>query len=259
MAPSLPRTIFDYCVIPEHDNPLPGRGLFITRGVLNPLGSDGEHMEQRILFLIGGPSCHFDWDGEGLARHIRQLVESSPESEFTLTTSRRTPDNFVEQLGGVSANLAVVPWRETGVGWLGEALSRCGSAWVSEDSVSMVYEALTAGVAVGLLPVPMKGDSRVAAGVAGLISEGVVMSFEQWSAGRRLQQPKAHSTRQTGWRPGCPGSFLSGRSEHGDCWKGRHNPLQCAGGYRLCAAGDACLQRGASDHYQSSWRVPAAG
>ncbi|MES9904924.1 MAG: hypothetical protein ABW168_19890, partial [Sedimenticola sp.] len=38
--------------------------------------------------------------------------------------------------------------------------------------------------------VPMKGDSRVAAGVAGLISEGVVMSFEQWSAGRRLQQPK---------------------------------------------------------------------
>jgi mitochondrial fission protein ELM1 len=68
-------------------------------------------------------------------------------------------------------------------------LARSHSAWVTEDSVSMVYEALTAGVATGLLEVPARGRDRVAAGIRRLAATGQVTPFGDWAAGRFLQPP----------------------------------------------------------------------
>lgn len=59
----------------------------------------------------------------------------------------------------------------------------------------MVYEALTAGAAVGLLAVPLKsghsGDAsnRVSKGLASLIADGWVTPFNAWRERGTLAEP----------------------------------------------------------------------
>ncbi|MEZ5600320.1 MAG: ELM1/GtrOC1 family putative glycosyltransferase [Candidatus Competibacteraceae bacterium] len=58
-------------------------------------------------------------------------------------------------------------------------LARAGQVWVSADSVSMVYEALTAGAAVGMLEVPRKRSSRISRGLDKLAGAGWVLRFRR--------------------------------------------------------------------------------
>jgi hypothetical protein len=53
----------------------------------------------------------------------------------------------------------------------------------------MVYEALTAGVATGLLEVPARRRSRLVEGIRGLAAAGLVTGFGDWAAGKPLQPP----------------------------------------------------------------------
>ncbi|MET0117896.1 MAG: mitochondrial fission ELM1 family protein [Sedimenticola sp.] len=192
MNPSLPSGLFDLCVIPAHDGVAEGEGVFVSRGALNPLSPEGEHDPGRGLFLVGGPSRHHGWDGDRLVNQIAEIAQASPDVEFTLTTSRRTPDDFLPTLGKAAiANLDVVPVDETAPGWVADRLAESATAWVTEDSVSMVYEALTAGVSVGLLPAPMTSESRVSRGLKQLADEGLVLPFGDWKGGKSLESGKA--------------------------------------------------------------------
>jgi hypothetical protein len=60
---------------------------------------------------------------------------------------------------------------------------------VTEDSVSMVYEALTAGVATGLLRLESRGDNRIARGNRALQADGALTGFEDWHSGTPLRPP----------------------------------------------------------------------
>jgi uncharacterized protein len=87
--------------------------------------------------------------------------------------------------------------------WLPARLARTAQVWVTEDSASMVYEALSAGAPTGVLPVPRRGrGGRVAAGVEALRAEGLVTSYEDWRAGRPLaacDPPLAEAARCAAW------------------------------------------------------------
>ena len=61
--------------------------------------------------------------------------------------------------------------------------------WVTEDSVSMIYEALTAGCRVGLLPLPRKSAGRLHRAVDRLIEEGFVCGRNDLDAGMELPAP----------------------------------------------------------------------
>jgi mitochondrial fission protein ELM1 len=192
MEPSLPRFCFDLCLVPEHDRPTTGPRVLVTRGVLNSLRPASARPGNVGLVLVGGPSKHFEWDQDGLLRQVEAIVRAAPMQSWTLTTSRRTPPGFVAAVRGLGlGQLTVEPWEETGPDWMAQALARSAEVWVSQDSVSMVYEALTSGAAVGLLAVPARGESRVSRGVERLLADGLVTSFAQWRAGRKLQPPPA--------------------------------------------------------------------
>ena len=179
MKPSLPVSWFDLCLIPEHDD-YQGDGNYLnTKGVLNALDSAGEHHANRAVILVGGPSKHFSWDVLSLSQQIKRLVNGSPEMSFVLTTSRRTPGDFVALIEELQLpNVQVVPVEQTQPGWVGRQLSESSVAWVTEDSVSMVYESLTAGVAVGLLNMPSRGEGRVSKGVSSLVTDGLVCRYD---------------------------------------------------------------------------------
>lgn len=177
MRPSLPIGLFDLVVAPRHDDLPESSRVLLTEGVLNPLTAEGAHRPDVGLILIGGPSRHHDWDKSRILGQVEAVARDRPHTHWILTTSRRTPPTTTEALSAMGLpNLQVIPLAQTGPGWVVRHLADAGTAWISEDSVSMVYEALTAGVAVGLLAVPARAGrgSRVARGVAGLIQSGRV-------------------------------------------------------------------------------------
>ena len=99
-------------------------------------------------------------------------------------------DGTLESLSAVCPALAAYPHGETGRDWLPQRLAEAAEVWVTEDSVSMIYEALSSGARVGLLPVPsLKKAGRVARGIARLVEEGFVTRFTDWSPAAGLAAP----------------------------------------------------------------------
>lgn len=190
MRPSLPLDLFDLCLIPEHDAPPARPNVLVTRGALNRIQPSAMLEPERGLLLIGGPSAHFGWDDAALRPQIAAIVAADPTIRWTLTTSRRTPPSFLEGLSGMTdPRLAVVPVAATGPDWLPAQLARAGRVWVTADSVSMVYEALTAGAAVGVLDIPRKHSSRISRGLDRLAADGWITSFADWRQRRHLHRP----------------------------------------------------------------------
>lgn len=192
MRPSWPLALFGLCLIPEHDTPPVRANVLATRGALNRIQPSARLDDRQGLLLIGGPSTHFGWDAPSLYRQIAMVLAAATPLEWTLTTSRRTPPDFLEGLPRPAASrLTVVPVAQTGPDWLPAQLARAGQVWVTADSVSMVYEALTAGAAVGVLEMPQRQPNRIGRGVERLMAEGWVTAFAQWSPGQVLPRPPA--------------------------------------------------------------------
>ncbi len=195
MRPSLPRRWFDLCLIPEHDLPVPlsqatDSNVVRTRGVLNAVRPSSRKSDRRGLLLIGGPSKHHDWNEQATSAQVLEITHNEPAIQWTLTTSRRTPASIVRRLQQHPVeNLQVIPFEETQPGWVPAQLAAARTVFVSEDSVSMVYEALSAAANVGLLPVPRRRTSRVIRGVDRLVEERAVIPFDEWRT-HRFEQRK---------------------------------------------------------------------
>lgn len=181
MKPSLPAFMFDVVIAPEHDGLKEGEHIINTLGVLNPM-QPGEKKPDSLLFLIGGPSKHVQWDNSAILQQLEAVIATlKPGSPWRITDSRRTPEPLSavlqQKYGERFQAFAQCP-----PGWLAEKLAVTATVWVSEDSVSMVYEALTAGCQVGLLRLPEADrNSRVMRGVDKLIADGRVTAFSDWS------------------------------------------------------------------------------
>jgi len=182
MRPSLPAKWFDLCVVPEHDR-VTGQNIFTTQGVINTVLPVKGGKGSQVLMLIGGESKHRCWDDAIVVKQIAAISNSMPETPIVLTNSRRTPGSFLDQLSMLKIrNVDIVPWQQTGVGWMNDQLSKSATVWVTPDSVSMVYEAITSASNVGLFDLPVAGDGRVNQGVQSLIEQHWVSPFSEWQS-----------------------------------------------------------------------------
>lgn len=203
----LTRRRFDLCVIPEHDGVAQGVNVIATQGALNPIRPATAADINHGLILVGGPSSHHDWDHPAFYEQLIDLLDRRIGMQWTATTSRRTPRDTTAALyalvGRDGANMTFVPAEHTPRGWVAEQLQRCGEVWVSEDSVSMVYEALSSGAQVGLLAVPRAGKpGRVVRGVESLVERGRVVTLADWLAGTPLptgEPPLQEADRVSKW------------------------------------------------------------
>jgi mitochondrial fission protein ELM1 len=195
MKPPLPVSLYDLCLVPEHDSVrLTSGNVVATRGVLNAVVAEPMTPGRagRGLFLIGGPSPHYRWNGASVAEQIVQVLDKDPSRTWTLTTSRRTPTGFINELQSRMAGLpaagrvTIVPVEQTRPGWVTAQLAQSEMAVASEDSVSMVYESLTSGVAVLLLSMRRRGRSRVQSGVEALLRERLVCLVSDYVASGEL-------------------------------------------------------------------------
>ena len=171
MKPSLPLSWFGWCIAPEHDFPLPpsATNIILSKGALNRVTA-GTGMRKGKLFLIGGPSKTHGYDEVGLVSEIRRI---SGNGDWQLADSRRTPASFLPTVRKEIPEMEIFPHQETQPGWLAGKLAELEEIHVTEDSVSMIYEALTGGAKVGVLEMPrLRPDARVIRGLEKLKADG---------------------------------------------------------------------------------------
>lgn len=190
MKPSLPRVLFDAAVIPEHDAPKPSPRVLVTQGVLNVMQPVCQGREpDRGVIVLGGINKHFEWCNQALLSQLLDIATRRPEMQWWVSDSPRTPPGLLADLAAQGLqNVHVLPYSECPAGWLKQQLESASQAWVSRDSVSMVYESITAAVPTGLLALPTLRDSRVTRSMDNVLKAGLATAYEKWS-GEALPPP----------------------------------------------------------------------
>lgn len=194
MRPSLPLSAFDYVIAPEHDALAQQPSVFATRGALAPapLTDAGVVQRDQALILLGGPSRHGRWDNDAIIEQVLKLLARYPDWQWIISNSPRSPADLLE---GIAAQLPrtdrlhLHDYRRQAPDWLAQQLLRSHSVWISPDSASMVYQALTAGCAVGLFDLPAPPASRVRRGLSILVDQGLLIDWQGFQQGHTPQPP----------------------------------------------------------------------
>lgn len=163
MKPNFPFAWFDHAIIPEHDGVPESRHVITTQGALNPIVNEQRHQANRLLVALGGSSKRHQWNEKKVLEAIQNIVQHHPQAEIILTTSRRTPKEFLEHLSAqpYASQLQIFPVEDTPQGWIFEQMQQAEAVWVTEDSVSMIFEALTAGCKVGIIAIDRLKSDRI--------------------------------------------------------------------------------------------------
>lgn len=197
MRPTLPISFFDFAIVPAHDyveeKPKVPEHVFITQGVLNPLVNRHCHQKNRHLILIGGASKRYGYSEEELITQIQMLLakldsQGVPQTVI-LTTSRRTPLTFLENkyFEDHVDEIQIFPVSVTPTGWLFEQLQLAEVVWVTQDSGSMLFEALTAGCNVGLLAMPQIKKDTVTQATKLLTEQRFFLPLSAYLKGEKFQ------------------------------------------------------------------------
>jgi mitochondrial fission protein ELM1 len=193
MKPSFPMAWFDLVIAPAHDRLSARENLLVTRGALNRIHPAERNNPGEGLILIGGPDREHPWAPDMLEGQIAAIADRHRDIQWCAASSRRTPTDFLPRLRSLKlANLDTMAVEDVDADWLPRRLAEAATVWVTEDSVNMRYEALTAGAATGLLSMPRRNDHESKRNLGGgLLAGGLVTSF-------RMLEPPAEPLNEAG-------------------------------------------------------------
>lgn len=182
---------FDLIFAPAHDQPPLKENIFITHGPPNTAAFTSNHDRNRGLILLGGiDTKSHAWDNEVISQMVKRITAASP-LYWTISSSPRTPAAMCDrlrQLADEHDNITFFRVEETGPGWIEEQYRENFHTWVTADSVSMVYEALSAGCAVGIIPVVWnRADNKFERSLCRLKENNHITTFDDWCGGGDLQ------------------------------------------------------------------------
>lgn len=164
MKPTLPYSFFDFCLVPRHDNPPKHNNILLTEGpFISVIEPSPEKDSKKGLFLIGGPNKHLSWSDDGIISQIEEITKNEVNSNlnWSLTTSRRTPSSFLNKFSKLSLKgIRTFPFGCTEPGWIEKQLAKSGQTWVTQDSASMINEALSFGNNTGIIELPENSHKK---------------------------------------------------------------------------------------------------
>jgi len=186
MTPNLLlRKHFDLCLVPFHDQVEPASNIFETIGPPNVASNESKHDPQKGLILVGGVDnrSHY-WNQAEIINYINELISVSGGTNWIISSSPRTPEKTEEKLEELAAGKDLVdfyPFSTTPKGWIERQYNENKIVWISGDSISMVYEALSAGCRVGILPVKWKKKkSKFQFSEGYLVDQKRVITYSDW-------------------------------------------------------------------------------
>lgn len=204
MTPSVLGTEpFDYALVPEHDDPKGAPKVLRTLGAPNTLRRESlrgaardllarypSELSRRWVFLVGGDDNNYSLSPEWVLSTLDPLVDHGVErgAEIYLTTSRRTPRATEELLKKLLTNRRRVrmylPASEQSFSPVPGMLGLATRVFCTEDSVSMISEAVTAGHRVRLVRGNPKNKvlRRVQKGTEKLCAKGLLPPGALWGA-----------------------------------------------------------------------------
>ena len=176
MKPNFPFSWFNHVIIPAHDGVAETGNVILSQGALNPIVNEQRHVQNRILIAFGGSSKRHQWNAEKVLNAIQNIVTHNAQAEIILTTSRRTPAEFLAELErqDYASKLHIFPVEQTPQGWIFEEMQKAEAVWVTEDSVSMIYEALTAGCKVAVISMDRLKADRIVKSVVSLLEKKII-------------------------------------------------------------------------------------
>ena len=162
MKPSIPHKLFDLCVIPKHDDVKSGSNVFITNTPLVNFNLNKKKKENMALFLIGGPSKHYYWDSKRVLEQIKNISKQFKFKKLLITTSRRTPIEFINEFNKSKIkNIKLYEHTKIMNDWLDKNIIKVKNIWVTNDSYSMLIEAIASGAYTDILELKMKKKSKL--------------------------------------------------------------------------------------------------
>jgi len=181
MKPSLPLSFFNYCIIPKHDLITEKDNIITTNGSLNPVQFNKNKQPNRGLILLGGISKHYHWDYEALDYQINKVIGDDPGIKWSIADSPRTPETTLKKIRNKAyENLEILDYSETSATTVREYILNSETIWITQDSISMIYESLSSGAAVGLLELQNKSSTKIENTISTLINEKKLTSFSEW-------------------------------------------------------------------------------
>jgi len=206
MTPSVLGTApFDFAIVPVHDSPEPADNLFLSLGAPNAIDDGKLPGEAETLFsafpsksslrwgvLIGGDDANYRISPGWIRKRIGTLAEKAVEEKADLyvTTSRRTTPEAERALSALAARIPVFRMvllaSKDPSNPVPGILGGCREIFCTEDSVSMVSEAATAGFVVRLLRVGRKAGLKriMQSGTTWLVENKVLPRRFLWGAPR---------------------------------------------------------------------------
>jgi len=182
------RSRFDLCFVPEHEGVREQGNIMLTVGAPNCSRNRGNHLSEYGLILLGGVDnkSHY-WESEQIGNMVEKLVKTESQKIWTVSSSPRTPQETVTRMRELSkmySNVKYFDFTETPSGWIEEQYDKNSVVWVTVDSISMIYEALTAGCRVGIFPVKWRSQtSKFKKNEDILLERGLVTAFSVWERG----------------------------------------------------------------------------
>ena len=109
-----------------------------------------------------------------------------------MTTSRRTPKDFLEKLKSQNfPNIKIIEYSKTKLGWIEQTLIKKEYAWITEDSFSMIYESITAQCKVGVLNLKKLGkESKAEKSIKSLLKRKIICKYDDLNKNNNTQKEK---------------------------------------------------------------------
>lgn len=189
------RYLFDLCCVPLHDS-ITGKNIFTTMGPPNLSSPSSQHNNKAGLIVVGGAddTSHY-WNDVEILDTLSEILNKSDISCWTVAGSPRTPaqtEDKIIRLLGSHRHASYYSFNQTPPGWIEEQYQRNATVWVTADSINMIYEALTAGCKVGVIPVRWKKRrKKFAINERYLVECDMILTFDQWRLGDELPELSA--------------------------------------------------------------------
>jgi mitochondrial fission protein ELM1 len=114
-------------------------------------------------------------------------VTNTPNTHWSIADSPRTPNKTLKNIAELAIdNIEILNIAKTSSETLRKFIFTSEQIWVSTDSISMIYESLSSGAAVGLLDVEQKSQNRVSNAINALVDEKQLTTFTMWDNTHRL-------------------------------------------------------------------------
>lgn len=187
--PRCPPDLFDLVILPSHD-PTRGENVITTIGSLNRITEEKLQQEvdkfppffkenrPSLAVLIGGNSKAHQLTYEITQKLCRDIQALSKDYNIMVTASRRTgAENHALLMQELSNNPAIYFWDGTGDNPYFAFLERANKILVTEDSASMISEAITTGRPTYIIPL-QGGGKRINRFHQDILEQGYAKRFE---------------------------------------------------------------------------------